>query len=292
MTKTRVRVNWNKTQLKYSIDPVLKSYETYLRQQGYRETSIIRYSSSIKIYLNITGSIKPSTEDAIRFRESLLGSNLKRSTINNYSAAIKQFHKMHREDVELPFLKLNNKLPYYLSSCDVLNILSVIPNLKHYSMVLLAFYCMLRASELIHLDDSDLDLKNLTLRIREGKGGKDAILPIAPDCAEILRQYLNIRPKIVLEDGSIPLFPTDYCNRWDRRDLYRMFVAYKRKAGINIPGGTHLLRHSAATILLRNGVDLLTLKELLRHSCLTSTEKYCHLQKETIREKYEKFLKL
>ncbi len=292
MKKSMVHVNWNKSQLKNDINPILRKYENYLRSRGYRESSIIRYSDSIKIYLNKKESIKPTIDRAMEFRDELLKSNLKSSTINLYSAALKQFYKMHNEEVEFLYLPVNNKLPYYLSSDDILTILSIIPNLKHYSMISLCFYCMLRASELTNLNDSDVDLKSLILRVREGKGGKDALIPIAPDCAETLRQYLEIRPKVVLEDGSIPFFPTDFYNRWERRDLYRMFVAYKKKAKINIPGGTHLLRHSAATILLNNGADLLTVKTLLRHVSLSTTEKYIHLSKENIREKYEKCLVL
>jgi integrase/recombinase XerD len=195
MKKAMIRVNWNKSQLKNNINPVLEKYENYLRSRGYRDSSIIRYRDSIKIYLSKTKSIKPTIDNAIEFRDELLKSSLKSSTINLYFAAIKQFHKMHSKVVEFPYLPVNNKLSYYLSSDDVLKILSIIPNLKHYSMIVLCFYCMLRASELTNLDDNDVDLKNLILRVREGKGGKDALVPIAPDCAEVLRQYLEIRPK-------------------------------------------------------------------------------------------------
>ena len=292
MKKAMIHVNWNKSQLKNDINPVLGKYENYLRSRGFRESSIIRYRGSVKIYIDKTNSIKPTIDNAIEFRDELLKSNLKGSTINLYFAAIKQFHKMHGEEIEFPYLPVNNKLPYYLSSDDILKILSIIPNLKHYSMISLCFYCMLRASELTNLNDTDVDLKNLILRVREGKGGKDALIPIAPVCAEILRQYLAIRPTVVLGDGSVPFFPTDFCNRWERRDLYRMFVAYKKKAKINIAGGTHLLRHSAATILLNNGADLLTVKTLLRHVSLSTTEKYIHLSKEAVRDKYEKYLVL
>jgi integrase/recombinase XerD len=292
MKKAMIHVNWNKSQLKNDIDPVLRKYENYLRYKGFRESSIIRYRDLIKIYLNKTKSIKPSIDNAFEFRDELLKSNLKSSTINLYFATMKQFYKMHGEEIEFPYLPVNNKLPYYLSSDDILKILSIISNLKHYTMISLCFYCMLRASELTNLNDGDVDLKNLILRVREGKGGKDALLPIAPDCAEILRQYLEIRPKVVLKDGSTPFFPTDFYNRWERRDLYRMFIAYKRKANINVPGGTHLLRHSAATILLNNGADLLTVKTLLRHVSLSTTERYIHLSKENIREKYERYLVL
>jgi len=292
MPRELLHVNWNKAQLKLDINPILNKYENYLRFKGYRDTSIIRYVNIVKKYLNENKSVRPSVDDAVRFRAELLNSNHKRATINLYSAAIKQFHRMYGEEVDLPYLKLNNKLPYYLSSDDVLKILNLIPNLKHYCMITLCFYCMLRASELINLDDNDLDLKNLTLRVRNGKGGKDAILPINPDCAELLRQYMEIRPKIVLQDGSIPVFPTDYYNRWERRDFYRMFVAYKKKAGINIPGGSHLLRHAAASILVKNGCDIMTVKELMRHERIETTARYLHLKDDDIRERYNKFLTL
>jgi integrase len=89
----------------------------------------------------------------MRFRDELFKSNLKPSSINLYFAAIKQFFKMHGEDVEFPYLPVDNKLPYYLTSDDVLKILNIIPNLKHYSMIYLCFYCTLRANDPVNLDD-------------------------------------------------------------------------------------------------------------------------------------------
>ncbi len=290
MPREMIQVNWKTVGIKHNLNPVLYKFGNYLLTKGYRESSIIRYLEIIKVYLKVNKSVKPTVDDAINFRANLLKSNRKRATINLYSAAIKQFHKMHGEDVELPYLKLNNKLPYFLSADDVLRILSVIPNLKHYSMISLCFYCMLRASELINLNDEDVNLRDLTLRVRNGKGGKDAILPINPDCAEVLRQYLEVRPKVVLKDGRIPVFPTDYCNRWDRRDLYRMFKAYKERAGVNVPGGTHLLRHAAASILLQNGADVMTVKTLMRHERLETTARYLHVADNVVREKYARYL--
>jgi integrase len=239
--RARIGVSWKTEQITFNIQPILHKYEDYLKSKGYMESSITRYLDLVKVYINANKNIRPTPDDAFKFRADLLKSNRKRATINLYSAAIRQFHKMNGEEVELPYLKVNNKLPYCRSQDDILKILSIIPNFKHYTIISLCFYCMLRASELINLNDCDIDLKGLTLRVHEGKGGKDAVLPINPGCCELLRQYLQIRPKIILADGSIPVFPTDYLNRWDQRDLYRMFTDYKKKAGIGIPGGTHLL---------------------------------------------------
>ena len=69
-------------------------------------------------------------------------------------------------------------------------------NLKHYMMLSLMFYCLLRAGDIINLEDDDIDLKTMTLRIRDGKFGKSAILPIPQACVQTLEQYLQVRPCI------------------------------------------------------------------------------------------------
>lgn len=131
----------------------------------------------------------------------------------------------------------------------------------------------------------------MNLRIRDGKRGKQAIIPIPNVCGEILRQYLKLRP--VLEvDGQFPLFYTDWGNRWERRNLYKMVVYYKNKAGINKPGGCHMLRHSAASILIKNGCDIMTLKELMRHENIETTARYLTVLDSVKRDKLEKYLVL
>jgi integrase/recombinase XerD len=196
------------------------------------------------------------------------------------------------EAISFPFLNRNNNIPYYFDQEDVLRIFSACHNLKHYAMLQTLFYGCLRASELCNLDDSDVDLKALTLRIREGKGGKDGMVIISPECGTILRRYLEVRPQLEL-DGHCPLFYTDFGRRWDRKDLYRMFMTYKNKAGIEKQGGLHVFsRHTSATIMVANGCDIRIVQELLRHKDIRTTLRYTHVSDKTKREKYEKFLTL
>jgi hypothetical protein len=145
MPRESIRVNWDRSQLRLDINPILNKYENYLLAKGYGPSSITRYLDNVKFYLFENKSVKPTVDDAVRFRADLLRSNRKRTTINLYSAAIKQFHKMYGEDVDMPYLKLSNKPPYFLTSDDVLKILSVINNLKHCAMISVSFYCILRA---------------------------------------------------------------------------------------------------------------------------------------------------
>ena len=154
------------------------------------------------------------------------------------------------------------------------------------------FYACLRASELCSLNDEDIDLKSQTVHICNGKGGREAVTPISADCSDIIREYLKVRPQLEIE-GEHPLFFTDYGNRWNRCDLYKMFICYKAKAGIIKPGGLHVFsRHSAASILIKNGCDIMTIKELLRHEDIETTVRYLHISDQTKREKYEKYLTL
>jgi integrase/recombinase XerD len=103
------------------------------------------------------------------------------------------------EKVEIPILTRNETLPYYFTEDEIARFFSVIRNLKHPCMFQVLFCACLRASELCGLDDADLDLDKLTIRVREGKGGRDGYAFLTDDCARYLRQYLSIRPSFEID---------------------------------------------------------------------------------------------
>ncbi len=142
------------------------------------------------------------------------------------------------------------------------------------------------------IDDADVDLKALTIHIRGGKGGKDALVYITDDCAKTLRRYLEVRAPLEI-DGRRPLFYTDFGGRWERRGVYRMFMYYKKRAGIEKHGGVHVFsRHSVGSLLVKRGCDIVTIKELMRHSDVHTTMRYLHVADSTKREKYEKYINI
>jgi len=293
MSKKRLDINWSDdAQSTADFKRLLVRYNNYLKDIGLRESTIESYVGCVGRYLEFAQTDRPSVSDSVKFRELLHEKRLSRSTINNYSFGIRNYHKMLGESIPIQFLKENNHIPYYFDEDDVLKIFSACHNIKHLAMLQTLFYGCLRATELCNLDDGDIDLKNLTIRVREGKGGKDGLVYISNECATILKRYLEVRPSLEI-DGHIPLFYTDFGKRWNRRDVYRMFITCKRKAGIAKTGGVHVFaRHTPATIMIAKGCDIRIVKEVLRHKDIRTTLRYAHVADKTKRDRYEQYLTL
>ena len=284
----RLAVKWDVP----ATDIALNKFQRYLEGLGFRDSTIDNYVSRCRTYLEWVGSDEPSISEAQAFRDSLVERKLSRSSINNYSFVVKRYHEMLGEEFSFPFLKRNNQIPHFFDAEDVQRIFDVIDNLKHLALLQTAFYGCLRASEVCNLDDENLDLSRLRLTIREGKGGQDGIAYLSDEAAKTLKRYLAVRPPLDV-DGRQPLFYSDYGQRMHRRDIYRIFIKYKKRAGIEKAGGVHVFtRHSSASIMIANGCDILTIQQLLRHKDPHTTFRYMHMCDETRRSNYNKFLRL
>ena len=286
----KIVVDWSRTRDKIDIKPGITRYRRYLERIGLKENTIILYTRLINTYLSEVNNDSPSADDADKFYNSLHDRDLSRSGINNFAAALIKYHLMIDKPVKLPFLKLNNSLPYYFDESDVLRILNACDNLKHYCMLKVLFFGCLRSGELCNLDVPDYDPNSLTLRLRETKNGSDGMAYINDDTAKNLNQYLQIRPPLDI-NGKEPLFYTDFAHRWTNSDVYRMFMNYKEKAGIEKKGGVHCFsRHSSATLMITRGCDLRTVQAILRHRDIHTTLRYTHLSDAVKREKHSQYL--
>jgi len=242
-----------------------------------------------RLFLQSINAANPSVEDAQNYHSIMAESKLARSTVNIRAAALKAFYRSQGIILTLPYMKVTNKIPYFFSEDEVVAIFNACTNLKHYTMLSLMFHCMLRVSDVINIEDEDLNLKELTLRIRDGKFGKSALLPIPQECAQVLRQYLEIRPRVQI-DEKYYIFYTDNMNKWSRRSIEFMFQYYKKRAKVTKSGGPHVWgRHSPASIMIKNGCDVFSLQQLMRHSSIKTTARYLHTDIATLREK-QKYL--
>jgi integrase/recombinase XerD len=287
--KKKLGVNWK--QAVENPESVMKQFDFYLRNLGIRDSTRMSYVDRTQRFLRFCGKTQPTVDDFNKFREHLVRSGLSRSSINNYSFAAKRFYEMNGMEISFPFLKPNNMIPDSFPIEDVKKILkSSRGNLKHHTMLTMLFECSLRATELCNLNIRDVDLVAHTLHLRDTKNGQDAKIPLSANCIFLLGEYLKIRPNIEI-DNRTPLFFTDFGRLWDRRDLYRMFMTYKKAAGVKTKGGLHVFsRHSSATLMIEKGVDVTIVNKLLRHRSISTTMRYLHVRDEVIRDAHSKFI--
>jgi integrase/recombinase XerD len=286
----KLKVDWSRPQ--HDHPNALRRYKLYLCDLGFHVATIEMNVFRVGKYLEFAGTSKPDQSDFQRFREMLVDKRLARNTINNYSTAIKRYHEMINFPVSFVYQKPDDMIPYFFDQDDVTRIFDVCNNIKHMAMLQTLFYGCLRASELCNLDDEDINLDNLRLNVRGGKGGRDGIAYINEDCARSIRQYLKVRPALKI-DNEQPLFYTDYGHRWDRINLHRMFTRYKKRAEVTKRGGLHVFgRHTPATIMVAKGCDIRIVKEVLRYKDIRTTLRYAHVNDKVTRDWYNRTLRL
>ena len=149
--------------------------------------------------------------------------------------------------------------------------------------ILELFYAAgMRLSELVGLNLGDIDLAKRTLRVT-GKGNKQRYVFITELAAGYLQDYLQIRPKVKHE----AVFLNRFDERLSPRAVQLMFAKILQLSGLNKPASPHTLRHSFATHLLEGGSDLVTIKELLGHESLSTTQVYTNISRRKMRDVYD-----
>lgn len=175
----------------------------------------------------------------------------------------------------IPARKAPKQLPEILSREEVDRILASCINLKHRTMLMTTYAAGLRVSETCKLTVSDIDSRRMMLRVVNGKGGKDRYTLLSPRLLDTLRQYWRAtHPAVWLFARGDETAPIDV------KTTQKVYYRAKERAGIAKQGGIHSLRHAFATHLLEAGVDLHTIKELMGHDQISTTERYLHLRQQ------------
>ncbi|HEY5618970.1 MAG TPA: site-specific integrase [Vicinamibacterales bacterium] len=185
--------------------------------------------------------------------------------------------KRDRTTFSIPSMRQPGKLPAILSREDVQRVIAHTANLKHRTMIQTTYAAGLRLNEVLHLRVADLDSTRMTIRVEQGKGGKDRYTVLSPHLLEALRAYWK-----ATHPAAPWLFPSARRPRpIDPSALQRAYQIAKQQAGITKPGGIHGLRHAFATHLLEAGVDLHTIQRLLGHGHISTTTRYLQLTRHT-----------
>lgn len=161
-------------------------------------------------------------------------------------------------------------LPTVLSKQEIVSLIEATDNLKHKLLLSIMYGSGLRVSEVVSLKIQHLDLNGLKVLVKAGKGAKDRYSLLSKHSAELARQYM---PQLPAEQNYL-FSGAGGRGRLTSRSAQNIFDQALNKAGINKKAGCHSLRHSFATHLLLNGVDILLIQKLLGHQSIKTTQGY------------------
>ncbi|MGN1002613.1 MAG: tyrosine recombinase XerC [Oscillospiraceae bacterium] len=185
------------------------------------------------------------------------------------------------QDLDSP--KLPKSLPKYLSLEESKRLLAAIDGKnreRDYCIICIFLNCGLRISEIVGLDIGDIRADSIRVR---GKGSKERIVYLNDATAHAINQYLEVRKLIVAVDRNA-LFLSNRRTRMSRETVHSMVKKSLLKAGLDAEKySAHKLRHTAATLMLQNGVDVRTLQEMLGHEHLNTTQIYTHVDNSQLR---------
>jgi len=175
------------------------------------------------------------------------------------------------QQFSLPAIERNDKLPVVLNASEVRALIKACDLLKHRLLIGLCYGCGLRCAEVRNLTLADVDTERQMVHVRQGKGSKDRYLPMGAMLARGIKQYiLAEKPRKFLFEGYDG-------NAFSQRGTQWVVAQAVKSSGIVKDVSVHTLRHTYATHLLEQGVNILTIKELLGHAHIETTMVYLHL---------------
>jgi len=287
-------------------DEKIKDFEHFLKfERNFSDNTLDAYLRDIRklrdyaeFELENVGPLEITYENIQEYLFQLSKKKFSERTQARWISSIKAFFKYLLDDevrsdnpatlLEGP--KLGLYLPDTLSFDDVDKIINAIDvsndlGKRNKCMIEVLYGCGLRVSELIDLKISNINFKELYLKV-EGKGDKARYVPLAKFTAKLIKEYISeVRSKYKINKKCEDiLFLNSRGSAMSRVIVFIIIKELTEKAGINKKISPHTFRHSFATHLLQNGADLRYIQEMLGHSSITTTEIYTHLKNEELRD--------
>ena len=287
-------------------DDKITDFETFLKfERNFSDNTVDAYLRDLRKLQNYAefdlegvGPLQITYENIQEYLYQFSKKKFSERTQARWVSSIKAFFKYLVDDevradnpatlVEGP--KLGLYLPDTLSFVDVERIIKAIDvttelGKRNQCMIEVLYGCGLRVSELIDLKISNINFKELYLKV-DGKGNKTRFVPLARYTADLIKDYIeNVRSKYkVNKKCEDILFLNSRGSSMSRVIVFIIIKELTEKAGISKKISPHTFRHSFATHLLQNGADLRYIQEMLGHSSITTTEIYTHLKNEELRE--------
>ena len=273
--------------LSSTLETEIQKFSEWMQNRRYAESTVKTYSQSLCLFFRFLDNKNPSeitSEDLENFHQSYIlrrkySAAFQSQVINAVKLYFSNKQKRKLEPIEIERPKQPRILPHVLSKDEVKAILQAHKNLKHRTMLSLIYACGLRRGELLNLKIGDIDSRRGMLRVNQGKGAKDRMVPISDKIIEMLREYYKMeKPKTYLFEGEKPDSP------YSEGSLQKVLKSAIHKAKIKKPVTLHWLRHSYATHLLESGTDLRYIQELLGHNSSKTTEIYTHVSQKSLQK--------
>jgi site-specific recombinase XerD len=262
---------------------LLEKIEQELKLRNYSQRTIKSYLICLADYFKYIKNVTKNPDIAL-IKKYLLEKHAKgqsSQTLNLHLNAIKYFYReifKNNLPVNIRFAKTSSKLPIVLSRIEIEKIINTIENKKHRLLIALSYGAGFRVSEAINLKIKDIDLAELTIHIKNAKGKKDRITifpeKLLPDLTAIM----------ALRDKNNFVFENIRGGKLTERTAQKIFENALKNAKIAKDATFHSLRHSFATHLLENGVDVRYVQELLGHQNIRTTQLYTKVTNPSIRK--------
>lgn len=255
------------------IQSQLTRTESELRLRNYSQRTVKIYRYFLREYLTFRGAESDENHEAAvsKFLVSLERKGASAQTRNLCLSTLK-FYYRNVVRVEAPIgirtAKRSQSLPAILSREEINRVLEVTMNKKHRLLLALAYGAGLRVSEAVALRVQDLDLAEMTIHIKQAKGQKDRISVLPQKLINELQETVAGKP------GHDFVFASKRGGKLTTRTAQKVFEHALARANINKPATFHSLRHSFATHLLENGVDVRYVQVLLGHDNIRTTQRY------------------
>lgn len=291
-------------------DPTIAEFAAYLRlERGQSPRTSEEYARDVELFGAFLEPGHPkdapfaqlertTTSDVRRFVMELMGPRKYTPvSVRRKIAALRAYFSLQKREgrradnpaQDVPPPKAPKRLPHVMSEPEVGKLLrtriagkSDEQRLRDIAMMELLYASGIRRAELVGLNLSDVDLDRRIMRVI-GKGNKQRTVFINQAAADAIRNYLSVRPRSTDE----ALFLSKRKARLSHRQAWVVFRQFAQLSGLTKHVTPHVMRHSFATHLLENGADLMTIKELLGHESLSTTQIYTNVSLEHMRRSYE-----
>ncbi len=290
ITKLSIQNSPKKTPFKRNLSAeekvLLNNFYLYLKGKRYSKSTIQTYTFFVADFINFhtkTALNELTNKSVELFIESVfIERNYSISSQRQFISALKLFIVFYPEtlinNLELVRPKKSKKLPNILSQEEVLKIIGVTQNLKHRAILALIYSCGLRISELINLKLENFNIDRKQLVVKNSKGRKDRYVSLADSFIPLLSNYYySYNPEIYFVEGQNK-------GKYSAESVRQFLKKSCLKAGIRRTVTPHTLRHSYATHLLENGVDIRYIQSLLGHSRPETTMIYTHVKRKDLME--------